>query len=418
MRDLPFIVLAHAVPSRAFAVPGSVRRRDPEQPFVSAPMSIPVQIRRRFAVPRACVVVAALLAAACSDRRSPLAVFDPPPQPASAPALLASLDCTASVRAGTVKCGRGALPSKARGYIVVGGQGQYVQLTSTPGSYNAATAVLSFDVTVENLIPQPMNTADGATPHGEGVRVIFHAGPTRTTGTGDVSVLNHDSVDSFTGSSQKLFRYRGNLLGGDGILGQNETSAAKTWQLSVDPGVTTFTFQVYVVAQVPAPQGYVDVTPPADTLAEGGTAALTATVRNAVGVPVAGQTVTWGTTNAAVATVNASGQVSAVAPGSVTITATAGTRSGSATLQVCPSLDVGEVYLAAAGSFCLAGVTGQAKSEYTVMPANVGPSDQAFSLTGSGIVGVSGPPAPVRLPGLRRARAGGHLVSDDAFHLR
>ncbi|HEX9938298.1 MAG TPA: Ig-like domain-containing protein [Longimicrobium sp.] len=377
-------------------------------------MSIHTLIRR-FALPGAAAVAFALLAA-CGDRGGPVAVPEPTPPAPRVPALLAALDCTANTRAGTVKCGRGTLPSAARGYIVVGGQHQYVELTSGPATYDAGTQVLSFDVTVGNLIPQPMGTEDGTTADPEGVRVFFYSGPTVTNGAGTASVLNHDAVDVFTSGNQKLFRYAGTLLGGDGILGQNETSSEKTWQISVGPGVVTFTFQLYVVAEVPFPQGYVELTPPADTLVAGGTATLSATVRTAVGVEVPGQTVTWGTSDPAVATVNAAGQVTALAPGSATITATAGTRSGSVPLQVCPSLAVGGVYLAAGGQFCLAGAAG-AQSEYTVTPVNLGLSNLAFSLTGAGIVPASGPPTPVRTPGVSALLSAGP-APDEAFHLR
>lgn len=371
---------------------------------------------RRFAFPSAAAMAFALLAA-CGDRGGPVAVPEPAPPAPRVPALLAALDCTANTRAGTVKCGRGTLPASARGYIIVGGQHQYVELTSGPATYNAGTQVLSFDVTVGNLIPQPMGTGDGTTADPEGVRVFFHAGPTVTNGSGTASVLNHDAVDVFTSGNQKLFRYAGPLLGADGILGQNETSTEKTWQISVGTGVITFTFQLYVVAEVPFPQGYVELTPPADTLVAGGTATLSATVRTAVGAEVHGQTVTWGTSDPAVATVSAAGQVTAVAPGSATITATSGTRSGSVPLQVCPSLAVGGVYLAAGGQFCLAGAAG-AQSEYTVTPVNLGLSDLAFSLTGAGIVPVAGPPTPVRIAGVRAPVAPGGPAPDDAFHLR
>ena len=66
----------------------------------------------------------------------------------------------------------------------------------------------------------------------------------------------------------------------------------------------------------------------------GGTRQLSATLRDASGAVLTGRTITWGTSAAAVATVNASGTITAVAPGQVTITAIADTASARLTLTV------------------------------------------------------------------------------------
>jgi hypothetical protein len=112
--------------------------------------------------------------------------------------------------------------------------------------------------------------------------------------------------------------------------------------------------------------------------------------------------VTFGTSDAGVGTVDAAGLVTAVAPGGATITATAGARSGQATLAVCPDLAVGGVYTAtmpAAASLCLAGGA-SGSAEYTYMPVNLSSAAAlSLSLTGSGIVPVTGPPSPSLAPG-------------------
>jgi len=350
---------------------------------------------------------------ACGDRGTPVDATPPAPTPAE-PLLLASLSCQGSVASGTVRCTNSALPADARGYIIVGGQDQYVHVGSSNASYNGGTQVFSFDVAVQNLIPQPMGTTNGSTPDGSGVRLIFHAGPSVTSGSGSVSVANATGTGTFTGSNQPYFAYTGAELGGDGILSQNETSSAKGWQLNASPGIT-FSFQLYVVAEVPFPNGYIDLTPAADTMLPGGMQALTATVRSAVGNPIPGQTVTWGTGDGAVATVDVSGTVTGVGPGSTTITATSGARSGTAAIAVCPSLAVGGVYVAASGSFCIG--TGAAAAEYTVTPVNLSAANLAYSVTGVGIVPVTGPPSPLRVPGLEVPSLRGPRP-DDAFHLR
>jgi len=370
--------------------------------------------------PRARAALAGLAAlafalSACGEREGPLQPA-PPPAPAPAePLLLASLNCQATVSTGAVRCSSSTLPSDARGYIIVGGQDQYVRVGSSNVNYNSGTGAFSFDVTVQNLIPQSMGTTNGTTPDGSGVRVIFHSGPTVTGGAGSVTVGNASGTGAFTGANQPYFAYTGGELGGDGILSQNETSSAKSWQLNLTGSVTTFSFLLFVVAEVPFPNGYIDVSPAADTMLPGGAQALTATVRSAVGNPIGGA-VTWGTGDAAVATVDGSGNVTGVGPGSVTITATSGARSGTATIAVCPSLAVGGVYVAASGSFCIG--TGGAAAEYTLSPVNLSVSDLAYSVTGSGIVAVTGPPTPNRLPFRGGLAVPPRPVPDEAFHAR
>ena len=348
------------------------------------------------AVRRGLLLVCVSALAACGDGSTPAL---PEPAPVG-PIELTRVTCRARVDQPSVACSApGALGSDARG-LIVGGQGVYVQLASSNVSYNAG--IFAFDVTVQNLIPQPMGTTDGAAPTADGVRVVFHDGPTVTGGTGAIDVANEDGTGTFTASGQPYFEYSGALLGADGILSTSETSSAKPWQLSVDPTVTTFTFTLYVAADVPFPDGYVEVSPAADTVVAGAGQALTATVRTAVGNVVPGATVTWGTSDGGVATIDGGGNVTAVAPGTATLTATSGARTGSATLTVCPDLAVGGVYTAVmpgAAALCFAGGAA-GNAEYTYMPVNLSTSASlSLTVTGSGIVSVTGPPTPDLLPG-------------------
>ncbi len=81
----------------------------------------------------------------------------------------------------------------------------------------------------------------------------------------------------------------------------------------------------------------VTVTPTADTLVIGGTAALTATIVDAVGAPVA-QPVIWATLNPGIATVASTGdrtaQVTAVGHGATSVIASFGASGGPATITV------------------------------------------------------------------------------------
>jgi hypothetical protein len=214
-------------------------------------------------------------------------------------------------------------------------------------------------------------------------------------------VANADGLGTYSAANQPFFQYSGTLNGADGILSPSETSSAKNWQLNVDPGVTSFSFLLYVAAEVCYPNGWVDVSPASPNVLAGTTQGLTATVRNAVGVAQVGAPVTWGTANGAVASVDASGTVTGVSVGSTSITATSGLRSGAATLGVCPNLAVGEAFSAVmplASSLCFGG--GAAAEEFTYMPVNLATSGSlSLTVTGTGIQGVTGPPSPNRLPG-------------------
>ena len=78
----------------------------------------------------------------------------------------------------------------------------------------------------------------------------------------------------------------------------------------------------------------VTVSPTGQTLAPTETVQLTAAVKDGSGNPMTGRTVTWTTSANDKASVSAAGLVTAVAPGSATITATADGKSGSAQITV------------------------------------------------------------------------------------
>ncbi|HEV7590784.1 MAG TPA: hypothetical protein VGO40_21925, partial [Longimicrobium sp.] len=163
---------------------------------------------RSGAAPAFLATALLLVLGACSDGGDPVAAITPA---APEPLLVQSVLCNGDVRAGTVRCGGTALPSSARGYILVGGQGLYVQLTSS--NVVVSPGVFSFDVTVQNLIPQRMGTTDGTTADAAGVRVLFASGPVVTSGSGNLSVANPDGVGAYTAASQPYFQYSGALNG-------------------------------------------------------------------------------------------------------------------------------------------------------------------------------------------------------------
>lgn len=88
------------------------------------------------------------------------------------------------------------------------------------------------------------------------------------------------------------------------------------------------------ITVTPVPVASVTVAPPRIDLTPGGHASLTAVTYDASGKPLDGRAVVWASSNTGVATVDASGEVSAVAAGSATITATSEGVSGSAAVSV------------------------------------------------------------------------------------
>lgn len=280
---------------------------------------------------RSLLLAPVLVMAACTDRDPAGVPQAPAPEPPSG--ALAMMTCTVAVAAGTLACD-GAAVGPGASAAIIGGQGLYVTLRSSGGSWDPATGTLRTHVTLENLTSQALGTADGVTPSADGVRVFFSRGPTATEGSGTVSVANADGQTAFTAAAQQYFQY-------DGILAPGDTSAAREWRFTLEKGVGAFSFGVYVAAPVRAEGGYLGMLPLAPTVAVGDTQRVTATVRNVAGGAVGGQPVTWATSNPAIATVDAQGLVTGVAAGTATVTATGGGRTGSVEVLVyTPTSDV------------------------------------------------------------------------------
>ena len=92
-----------------------------------------------------------------------------------------------------------------------------------------------------------------------------------------------------------------------------------------------------VATPPPAPVASVSIALDLTTIAVGGHAQATATMRDANGNVLTGRTVTWASENPSLATISSSGYVTAVAAGTATITATAEGVIGAATLTISAS---------------------------------------------------------------------------------
>lgn len=163
------------------------------------------------------------------------------------------ITCDAVVSAGTLTCNSsqplpGSQAQRASGLsfnLVLGGQGALVRLASSGTAYNSGTQAFTSNVTVENLINQPMNTANGTTADTGGVKVFFNSGPTATGGSGVITVANADGTGDFTQTGQKFFKYNSGTM-----LASGSTTSAKTWNFTVPNTVTKFEFQVLVTTRL------------------------------------------------------------------------------------------------------------------------------------------------------------------------
>ena len=115
------------------------------------------------------------------------------------------------------------------------------------------------------------------------------------------------------------------------------------------------------------PVAAVEVTLSSGSVTVGQTTQATATVRDANGNVLTSRTVTWSSSNTAVATVDGNGLMTTLTPGSVSLTASCEGRSGSAALVVNP-VPVATAGVALSATSVIAGQTAQATA--TVRDAN------------------------------------------------
>jgi len=225
-------------------------------------------------------------------------------------ALPLALACSADVRAAQLSCEptqSGAVLFGANTKII-GGQNDYVRLYAPPQTvtYDSLTEVFRAQVFLTNKTWVTFGTPDGVTA--TGVRVFFHEGPQPST----VTVSNPDGTDTFTGTGQPYFDFGGTL--------GSFASSNNWWEWHVPSTVSSFSFTVYIQADVEHPHGWIEVTPhPAGTVA-GNSIQLYAKVLGWHGREVA-ETVHWSSTDAGKATVNPTGWVTGVTGGVVDIVA-------------------------------------------------------------------------------------------------
>ena len=289
-------------------------------------------LKRKILHTQAAIAVLVLSAAvACSEDGPPVPTGTAPSvSPGRDPnAQIVVLTCEASRITMSVKCVPPQLGGKAKGPsadIIYGGQNMFVKVTTSNVAYNSGTGQYTFDANIQNLLQQPIGTTDGTTLAPNGVRVFFASGPTVTGGSG-LAALLPDGFGTFTAAGQPFYQY-------NNVLAQNATSPNKNWLFIISPTVETFAFILLISAPVQFPNGYIEINGQLPgscfgNLHPGSTTPLTGVIKDHLGIVQAG-TITWGTTDANQASVDAGGVVTGVRYGDPFITATTpGGQNGS-----------------------------------------------------------------------------------------
>lgn len=312
--------------------------------------------------------------------------------------LMTEFTCTVTVRSGTTEC-RSPQLEAARGgpqLNILPGEpsltfvNSWVHSRGNAANEDTSTNTLSF----VNNMGQPIGTIDGVNAHPDGNRLFLAAAPTVTDlysgSSGSVQLVNPDGTASFDNpegtsaySNRPYFQY-------SGMVARSATSGSRAIRFVYSANVESFSYTFRLSTPVQYEYGWVDVfpaTPPA--LFVGEVYEFWGSPYSAYGVPQ-WEAVTWSSSNPYVATVNSAGEVTAVAAGTATITATStanGLRKGTrlVTVDARPSVLIPPTTTIAPGDNLVVGfsepVNVSAASFALECPA--GPS-RTFAVSGSG----------------------------------
>ena len=198
--------------------------------------------------------MAAVLVAACNDTQPPMSATPRQMAALSPSTVRGSFFCTVhlapagSHAAPTASCTRNSASGGGRTKatdVILGKQAVNVQLNLSSPAFDSTTRIFSLNVSITNLLAQPIGTSDGSTTDTAAVRAFFSSGPFASGGSGTVTVANPTGVGVFQGDTVPYFQYTPFIPAG-------ATSAIESWQFLFAPGVTGLNFSVEVDAVVPA----------------------------------------------------------------------------------------------------------------------------------------------------------------------
>ncbi len=220
--------------------------------------------------------------------------------------------------------------------------------TITWESSNSAVATVSSTGLVIAVAPGTATiTATSGSVHGTADVTVSLVPARKVTLTPDA--LSFTEGDQGTQLAVALLDSAGGTLSQTGRVinwsSNNSSVASVSGTGFVTPGapgqaVITATLQgtglsaTATVTVAPVPVASVTVTPSLDTLVVLQQQQLTATPTDADGNPLTGRAITWDGSDDNIATVSSNGRVTALSPGTMTVTATAGGKTGTATIVV------------------------------------------------------------------------------------
>ncbi|MFL5500183.1 MAG: Ig domain-containing protein [Gemmatimonadaceae bacterium] len=178
--------------------------------------------------------------------------------------------------------------------------------------------------------PPPTVTTVTVTPPSISIGVGATANLQATVKDADGNLMNGQTITWSTSDAAVATVSSGGVV--TGVAAGSATITASCAGKSATAAIT-------VTASPPPPPVVTTVTvaPATASINVAGTVALTATVKDADGNVMSGQSITWSTSNGAAATVSSSGVVTGVAAGSATITASCAGKSGTASIAVTAS---------------------------------------------------------------------------------
>jgi hypothetical protein len=131
--------------------------------------------------------------------------------------------------------------------LLIGGQNVYVTLGFGTFAYNTSTNVFSMNVSIQDLMTQPLGTTDGVTTAAQGTRIFVLAGPTVTSGTGAITIPSgtDSGTATFTAPNQPYWQY-------DAMIKPDSTSPVSNWKFQLPAETDGIQFEVEVSAPIPA----------------------------------------------------------------------------------------------------------------------------------------------------------------------
>jgi uncharacterized protein YjdB len=169
------------------------------------------------------------------------------------------------------------------------------------------------------------------------VAAVSVTAPKTTLVVGDTTravAVGTDAAGNTIGGLSFTWTSSDNALAAVGTTGKVFAKAAGSVTISATTGGVTGSLGFVLTVPPPAPCATVVVTLNSSSLGVGQTTQGTAVTKDSAGNVLTGRTITWSSSNTAVATVSSAGLVTATGGGSANISATCGSATGSASVTV------------------------------------------------------------------------------------